>query len=80
MAIEFICRDCGQSVFAYALAKPPEHGRCIACQFVSDIDDPTERVALRDQLARFWQTTEHSQMLIVLLLNQTATPHHMVNL
>jgi hypothetical protein len=43
----FVCKDCGVPVFD-ALGEVRE--RCHPCQWVANIPDPTERVAIHDWL------------------------------
>jgi hypothetical protein len=45
----FVCKDCGVPVFD-ALGEVRE--RCHPCQWVANISDPTERVAVRTWLIR----------------------------
>jgi len=46
----FVCRDCGFTIHNMAMAAPPEHGRCLTCNFIASIPDPEEREEMRARL------------------------------
>jgi hypothetical protein len=37
MVAQYTCTDCGSHVAAYALPRPPSHGRCLTCQFIHNM-------------------------------------------
>lgn len=50
-ACEFDCEGCGIHVIAPALDRPPAHGFCLVCTWLSEyVSDPIEMMTLRDRL------------------------------
>ena len=55
---DYACRDCGAAQFLLGLKDPPEHHRCVICQFVHSLENVSEkdRTALRQRLIRERET------------------------
>ncbi len=51
---DYACLDCGKIQFLLGLKDPPEHRRCVVCQFVHSLENVSQkdRTALRLRLIR----------------------------